>query len=217
MGKDKNWHKILLTNVRLCIFDTMEIGEKSTRKQQIEEKATELFKAKGYAASSMRDLAFVLGIEAASLYSHIKSKEEILQKICFRMADAFFLAMESVEPASPDKKLEAAIRAHFGVISANLSASAVFFHEWRHLSEPYLAEFLAMRSKYEQYFINIIREGIVQNLFRPVDEKFAMMTILSSINWTHQWFKTEGQMSEEEIGGKLSTLLINGLSYPQNN
>lgn len=190
----------------------MEVGEKTTRKQQIEEKATELFKVKGYAASSMRDLALVLGIEAASLYSHIKSKEEILQKICFRMADAFFRAMEEVTATTPDKQLEEAIVAHFKVISQNLAASAVFFHEWRHLSEPYLSEFLQLRSRYENIFVRIIREGIRQQIFRPVDEKFAMMTILSSINWTHQWYRSDGQMSEEEIGNKLSTLLINGLS-----
>ena len=190
----------------------MEVGEKTTRKQQIEEKATELFRRKGYAASSMRDLALVLGIEAASLYSHIKSKEEILQKICFRMADAFFKAIEEVEQLAPDKKLEVAIKAHFKVISENLSASAVFFHEWRHLSEPHLSEFLQLRSEYENIFVNIIQEGKARGVFRDVDEKFAMMTILSSINWTHQWYKSEGEMSVEEIGSILSTLLINGLS-----
>ena len=205
----------MLTNVRLCIFVIMEVGEKTTRKQQIEEKATELFRLKGYAASSMRDLAMILGIEAASLYSHIKSKEEILQKICFRMADAFFQAIEEVEQSRPDQRLESAIKAHFKVISENLSASAVFFHEWRHLSEPYLSEFLELRSRYEDIFVNIIREGVELQLFRPVDEKFAMMTILSSINWTHQWFKMDGMMTEEEIGTKLSTLLINGLSNPK--
>ncbi len=193
----------------------MEVGEKTTRKQQIEEKATELFRLKGYAASSMRDLAMILGIEAASLYSHIKSKEEILQKICFRMADAFFQAIEEVEQSRPDQRLESAIKAHFKVISENLSASAVFFHEWRHLSEPYLSEFLELRSRYEDIFVNIIREGVELQLFRPVDEKFAMMTILSSINWTHQWFKMDGMMNQEEIGTKLSTLLINGLSNPK--
>ena len=190
----------------------METLERSTRKQQIEEQATTLFKAKGYTASSMRDLAQILGIEAASLYSHIKSKEEILQNICFKMADTFFAAIENVDETSPEKQLEAAIKAHFKVISDNIDASAVFFNEWRNLTEPHLAEFLGLRTRYEQFFLKIINQGIKCGLFRPIDSKFAMMTILSSINWTHRWYRPTGKMSVEEIGDHLSELLINGLT-----
>jgi len=175
-----------------------------------------LFKTKGYAASSMRDLAQILGIEAASLYSHIKSKEEILQKICFKMANAFFLAIEQVNETTPEQQLEAAIKVHFKMISENIDASAVFFNEWRHMSEPYLSEFLAMRTRYEQFFMEIIHQGIKQGQFRVIDEKFAMMTILSSINWTHQWYRPTGKMSMDEIGDHLSELLINGLIKTRN-
>ncbi len=189
----------------------MEMLEKPTRKQQIEEQATALFKTKGYKATSMRDLAQILGIEAASLYSHIKSKEEILQNICFKMADVFFLAIERVDETNPELQLETAIKSHFKVISENIDASAVFFNEWRHLSEPHLTEFLAMRTRYEQFFLKIIHQGIKCGLFRPFDSKFAMMTILSSINWTHQWYRPTGKMSVEEIGRQLSELLIKGL------
>jgi AcrR family transcriptional regulator len=189
----------------------MEMLEKPTRKQQIEEQATALFKTKGYKATSMRDLAQILGIEAASLYSHIKSKEEILQNICFKMADAFFLAIKRADETNPELQLETAIKSHFKVISENIDASAVFFNEWRHLSEPHLTEFLAMRTRYEQFFLEIIHLGIKCGLFRPIDSKFAMMTILSSINWTHQWYRPTGKMSVEEIGGQLSELLIKGL------
>lgn len=189
----------------------MEMLEKPTRKQQIEEQATALFKTKGYKATSMRDLAQILGIEAASLYSHIKSKEEILQNICFKMADVFFLAIERVDETNPELQLETAIKSHFKVISENIDASAVFFNEWRHLSEPHLTEFLAMRTRYEQFFLEIIHQGIKCGLFRPFDSKFAMMTILSSINWTHQWYRPTGKMSVEEIGRQLSELLIKGL------
>ena len=192
----------------------MEIGEKTSRKQQIEDKATELFKVKGYTASSMRDLALVLGIEAASLYSHIRSKEEILQSICFRMADAFFEAIDEITTTDPLSKLQQAIQVHFEVISENLGASAVFFHEWRHLSEPHLSRFLEMRTRYESFFLDIIHEGMEQKVFRNIDEKFAMMTILSAINWTHQWYREDGKMSKEDIGKNLTTLLINGLNNP---
>ena len=191
----------------------MEVVSKKSRKQQIEEKATQLFQERGYAATSMRDLAQVLGIEAASLYSHIKSKEEILQKICFRMAKEFFNAWTEVdqENRSMALKMEKAMVVHVEVITKNTASSAVFFNEWRHLSEPYLSEFLAMRNDYEGRFIQIIEDGMASGEFMAVDQKFTMLTILSSLNWTHNWYNPEGKLTPQEIGSRLASLLLNGL------
>lgn len=191
----------------------METVVKKSRKQQIEEKATILFQERGYAATSMRDLAQDLGIEAASLYSHIKSKEEILQKICFRMAEEFFSAWREVEleNSSQAAKMEKAMIAHVKVITKDTDASAVFFNEWRHLSEPFLSEFLGMRDDYEGRFKKILRDGMASGEFKIVDEKFMMLTLLSSLNWTHNWYKPEGNLKPEEIGKRLSGLLLNGL------
>ncbi len=89
----------------------MKPGE---RKDQIRVKAQALFRERGYSATSMRDLAETLGIEAASLYNHISSKEELLQQICFSMAEQFFVALEPVATSSlpPKEKLLAGIEAH---------------------------------------------------------------------------------------------------------
>jgi len=197
----------------MYIFVEMELTVKKSRKEQIEEKATALFQERGYAATSMRDLAQVLGIEAASLYSHIRSKEEILQKICFRMAGEFFNAWNEValESRSQADKMERAMIAHVQVITKDTAASAVFFNEWRHLSEPSLSEFLSMRHDYEGRFINIIKDGIATGEFSEVDEKFTMLTILSSLNWTHNWFKPSGNLSPKDVGKRLAALLLNGL------
>lgn len=184
-----------------------------SRKQQIELTATSLFKSKGFSATSMRDLANALGIEAASIYSHIKSKEEILQRVCFRMANEFFEALDAA--AAPDdtatEKLQKAIKAHVEVLTQNTAAAAVFLHEWRHLSEPFHGTFLALRDKYEAHFREIIREGIKSGEFTVPDEKFAALTILSSLNWIHTWYKPEGKMTPPEIAENLSEMLLNGL------
>lgn len=102
---------------------------KLNRKQQIIEKATQLFQKQGYAATSMRDLAGYIGIEAASLYSHIKSKEEILQTICFQMANDFFQSIEAIEleKLGADDKLKKAVISHVIVLTKDSAASAVFF------------------------------------------------------------------------------------------
>jgi AcrR family transcriptional regulator len=184
-----------------------------SRKEQIEVTATSLFQNKGYAATSMRDLATDLGIEAASIYSHIKSKEEILQNICFKMADEFFAAKEAIESKNlpPLQKLKEAIKGHVKVVTKNASASAVFFTEYKHLSEPSLSEFLQMRMHYEDWFRNIIIEGMSEKKMREVDQKFTTLTILSSINFISNWYKPDGKMSSDEIGERLSKLFIEGM------
>lgn len=187
-----------------------------TRKKQIEHTATALFKTKGFSATSMRDLANALGIEAASIYSHIRSKEEILQRVCFRMAEEFFEAIEAVEATGTTAtvKLRNAITAHVQVLTKNTEASAVFLHEWRHLSEPFLGEFLALRNKYEAHFRQIIKSGVESGEFSLPDEKFAALTVLSALNWIHTWYKPEGKMKPAEIANNLSTMLLNGLRTP---
>lgn len=184
----------------------------SNRKQQIHQQAMVMFRAKGYAASSMRDLAQVLGIEAASLYSHISSKQQILHKICFDMASSFFKAIETNNLKDPVNRLRLAIISHFKVIADQPDASAVFFNEWRHLEEPALAEFLSLRANYQEFFDKAIRQGIETGRFRRIDNKLAVMTVLSALNWTHQWYRPDGALSKDEIGDQLSQLLISGLA-----
>jgi len=186
---------------------------KVNRKQQIIEKATQLFQKQGYSATSMRDLASYLGIEAASLYSHIKSKEEILQTICFQMAHDFFESLEKIEleELSADEKLKRAVVSHVIVLTKDSAASAVFFSEWRHLSESYLKDFLAMRNNYENKFIQILIDGHKEGIFKKMDAKFTVLALLSSINWMPSWYNPEGKLSPEEIAENVTDVFINGL------
>ncbi len=188
-----------------------------SRKQQIEKTATSLFKAKGFSATSMRDLATALGMEAASIYSHIKSKEEILQQVCFQMADKFFEALQTANApdASATRQLKLAIAAHVEVLTLNTEASAVFLYEWRHLSEPFHGTFLGLRDTYEARFREIIRLGIQNGEFAVPDEKFAALTILSALNWIHTWYKPTGKMTPGQIAENLSEMLLHGLRSEQ--
>ncbi|MCU0358326.1 MAG: TetR/AcrR family transcriptional regulator [Cyclobacteriaceae bacterium] len=185
-----------------------------SRKEQVIRQAAELFKEKGYSASSMRDLAQKLGIEAASLYSHIKSKEEILRTLCFDMAAEFRASLAEVEsqPVSASEKLRLGIIGHVKVMSKDLTAAAVFMNEHRHLSQPYLREFLLLRINYINRFKQFIEDGIASGDFKKnIDTKLAVMTLFSSLNWLPLWFSPESTIEPENLGTQLADMLINGL------
>jgi AcrR family transcriptional regulator len=185
-----------------------------SRKEQVIRKAAELFREKGYAASSMRDLAQKLGIEAASLYSHIKSKEEILQNLCFDMAAEFRKSLDDVEKlnVSSGEKLKRGIIGHIHVMAKDLTASAVFMNEHRHLSQPWLRQFLLLRINYINRFKEIIEEGVRNGEFKSsIDRKLSVMTLFSSLNWMPMWYDPSSAINSTELGEQLADMLVNGL------
>ena len=183
------------------------------RKEQITETAAKLFRKKGYTATTMRDLAAELGIEAASIYHHVKSKEELLETICFNMANKFILNVKEVNDIyfNAEEKLRLAIKLHIETITLNQNKSAVFLQQWRNLSEPNLSKFKMLRDQYENQFTIIIIDGENEDIFDFVDKKFAVLSILSTINFVNEWYNPEGKMNAAEIAEKLSTFILGGL------
>ena len=185
-----------------------------SRKAQIDHTATALFRARGFAATSMRELATELGLEAGSLYSHIKSKEEILHRVCFGLAQSFFSAFDAATAATTAPiatQLRQAIEAHVRVLTRDSAASAVFLHEWRHLSEPARTEFLALRDRYEAGFRALIARGLATGELQAPDAAFAALTLLASLNWLPSWYRPDGKLSPDEIAHRLAEHLLNGM------
>ena len=185
-----------------------------SRKAQIDRTATALFRARGFAATSMRELATELGLEAGSLYSHIKSKEEILHRVCFGLAEEFFAgyAAATADTGIPvATQLRQAIEAHVRVLTRDSAASAVFLHEWRHLSEPARGEFLALRDRYEGSFRALIQRGIETGELHAPDAAFAALTLLASLNWLPAWYRPDGKLTPDEIAHRLAEQLLKGL------
>src|SRR6266480_82394 len=89
-------------------------GKNRSKKDVITQKASRLFKEKGFSATSMRDLAESIGVEAPSLYNHIGSKNEILQEICFRIDNLFMAHIGEVEAGDQSvlAKIEMIVRFH---------------------------------------------------------------------------------------------------------
>jgi TetR/AcrR family transcriptional regulator, cholesterol catabolism regulator len=192
-----------------------EVISSSSRKEQVIRVAAELFREKGYVASSMRDLAQKLGIEAASLYSHIKSKEEILHTLCFDMAADFMISLEEVEKQNnltATERLSKGIIGHIQVMARDLTASAVFMNEHRHLSQPSLRDFLLLRINYINRFKKMIEDGMAAGEFKTtIDKKLSVMTLFSSLNWMPMWYNPDAAIEPIELGLQLADMLVNGL------
>jgi AcrR family transcriptional regulator len=185
----------------------------STKKEVIIEKASRLFREKGFGAASMRDLAEHVGVEAASLYNHIQSKSEILQTICFKVANEFLTNLDAVEssPQPTLKKMEAVIRLHIRMMLDRYEFVYISDHEWRHLPEPYLSNFLNQRRNYRKRLGDIIEEGIARGEIKPIDPYTAVLVILSAVSGIDSWQRSRKTTSAEALESNMVKYLIEGL------
>ncbi|HET8846304.1 MAG TPA: TetR/AcrR family transcriptional regulator, partial [Ktedonobacteraceae bacterium] len=123
--------------------------------------AAELFARQGFGATSLDDIAEMLGATKGALYYHIKNKEEILRLIYIIVLNASEEPLRHIVESqiSPAEKLCRAIEHQTATAADRSPAMTVFYREHHHLSGPFAREIILRKKVYEQYFEQIILEG----------------------------------------------------------
>lgn len=189
-----------------------------SRRRAIEDVASDLFRANGYAATSVRDIARALDIQGPSLYAHVASKEEVLWAIVDRAAGRFEAAADAataiaaagagpagVDPASMIGDL---VRAHVDTITADAGASGVFVHEWRALGPDRRAAILVRRDAYEARFRAVIERGMATGAFALTDAGLATTAILSMLNGIPGWYDPNGRLTRDRVADHFVTYAL---------
>jgi TetR/AcrR family transcriptional regulator, cholesterol catabolism regulator len=190
--------------------------ETGARRREIDDVASELFHANGYAATSVRDIARALDIQGASLYAHVASKEDVLWSIVDGAATAFeSKADEAVtETTTSDtvERLAALVEAHVDVVTADPERASVFVTEWRHLSGDRRAAIARRRDAYEARFRAVIDDGTGVGAFRATDSALAATFILTALNGIATWYRPDGRLSADRIADHYVDLALRSLS-----
>jgi AcrR family transcriptional regulator len=184
-----------------------------TRKEVIVTKAATLFREKGFKAASMRDLAEAVGVEAARLYNHIKSKTELLHELCFSVANRFLHKIDEVEleKTSSVEKIEKLLRFHINEMIHHYEEVYVSDREWKHLSDPYLSNFQNQRRIYRKRFAAIIEIGIKNKEIKAIDAPTAVLIMLHAISGIESWHRSVQKISAEELEENMISILVGGL------
>lgn len=187
------------------------------RQDQVRAAALRLFKEKGYHATSMRDIAQAVGINKGSLYSYIKSKEDLLIPVFEQAQGVLTSQIEAIAAdasLSPTLKLRRAIHAHVTAVADNLEVLTVYLSEWRQLGSDSLATNRGQRERYAALFHQILRDGIEAGEFRPMDTRIVMLGMIGMCNYLFRWYRPDGRLTPDQIADELMDMLTRGVSAP---
>jgi len=183
----------------------------SSRRIELTRQAARLFAEKGYHGTSIGDLAEAMGVRKGSVYSHIESKQDLLYETLHDGAVAFHGALDLIPEMLPAvDKLRLALRAHLGIVAAQLDVATVWTREWRYLEGARREEFVAARRRYEERIRGLFQEGVeLSELRADLDVSTAALVFLSAANWAYTWLQPG--RDTEALADRVFALLVEGM------
>lgn len=185
------------------------------RAEEIRDAAARIFHEKGYAATSIQDIADAVGILKGSLYYYIDTKEDLLFEV---IKGAHERGLEDLAKwrqldAPPATRLRAAIEGHVVSNLCNLMSVGVFFHDFRSLSPDRRAEIIRDRDVYDDNLRQLVADGQAAGDFAPeFDPSVVVMGVLGMMNWAYQWYRPDGPLSPADIASAFADQILGGIA-----
>ena len=187
-----------------------------TRRARMCRTAAQLFRDRGYDATSVSDVARALGMTKAGLYHHFESKEALLFEIIMygleRVRDEVIIPVRQIR--DPEERLRQLIVRHARIATRGQGAVT-------HLGDEIRALPPAGRRQIEQrmrIYFDLIRDTLVElkeaGRLRDVDPTVATFSLLGMILWLPRWFRQGGRLDQERVAKEIASVALGGMLAP---
>ena len=180
------------------------------RRHAIVEAAGHLYARRGFQGASVSDLAKACGTSKALIYHYFPSKDDILYEVMAAHLDALVdAAADARQAGGAREQLRALTLAFMRLYVGAQDSQKVLLNELDNLPDERRAEVVAKQRRIISVVETLVRE------IRPETGSITLpltMLFFGMINWTHTWFKADGEMPAEALGDLAVDLMLNGLA-----
>jgi AcrR family transcriptional regulator len=180
------------------------------KRERILEEAVKLFYERGFSGTTLDDIAGKLGVTKPFIYTHFRSKVELLEAICRptieKSLDAIARAAE--QPGSASDRLHDGVVNFSRVVLQRQANIAVYFREEKNLSEAGLADINALRKRFDRVLSKLLHEGSVAGEFAIADIRVAALAIGGMVSWAYTWYQPGGRLTIDEVGEELARFAL---------
>ncbi len=186
-------------------------------RRRILDAAAEAFLNRGYAATTLRQIADAVGMKAGSLYYHFESKDELLTAVLQRgiavMEEAFTVAEAAAASRDPQGRLEAHVRAHLGALFEHGPYTAAHVTTFHTAPPAVRRRVVPLRDAYERRWADLFAELARGGHLDPgVDPRLARLLLFGAMNTTIEWFRPDGELDLDALAGAVTRQTWRGLA-----
>ena len=178
------------------------------------EAAGQLFRKKGFAATTVREIAEAAGVWPGSLHYYFPTKESILLALMeqgIASAEAGFrAALEETE--DPIERIRLAIRNHIRMLVGDKHGTYVLLYEGRGLEGDARSAMVRLRDRYDAMWDGLLYQALgTGRLRKDLDVRLTRLMILGAVNWMAQWYAAGKSRSADEIAEEFATMMLDGV------
>jgi AcrR family transcriptional regulator len=190
-------------------------GNDVDRRMQIISVAARLFVERGYRATSLQDVADVLGVTRPALYYYFTSKEELLYAILSFAQDINEHTTSEVFESTTETELRLARLIYAEVLGVtgevDSPATPLMVDEMDELSPEHFQEVAKRRRAHFDRHRGMLEELEAQGKLRDVDTTVATFGLLALISRVSSWFDPKGRLSGEQVALEVTKLALGAL------
>ena len=188
----------------------------SERRDEILAIAAELFAERGFAATTVREIADSAGILSGSLYHHFDSKESMVEELLRTFLEDITHAYreEAASGDDPVKVLRTLVRLAFESIGSRRATVSVMVNEYNLLiSYPRFSFVQDLSEETEQLWVGVIDRGVKSGAFRAdLDPRMTYRFLRDAIWVSVRWYQPTGRDPPEDIADAYIGMLLDGIA-----
>jgi len=190
---------------------TIKLIDLNSARGRLQQASAKLFKEKGFAKTTVRDIAAAVGIQSGSIFHHFKNKEQILKTVIVDAILRVLIQMKEVlsNSISNEEQFKHLIQCELKAIhDEELDGFRLMVSEWRSLNDDNRNEILTLREEYEQIWLTVLTSAYEKGLV-TIESFYLRGFVRGALIETTNWYKPNGNLSLDELAEKLSSAFLN--------
>lgn len=199
-----------------------EEGRNNARRELVEkeimEQATRLFAERGFAGTTLQDIAKATGLTRPALYHYVANKDEIFSRLVSQIVEAPAVLLHQINERTdigPSEKLldmATSIALHQ---AQNADWFRLIIRSEAELPEEIAATYKQIRRQVLNEFTRIIEVGIRAGELYPVDPRTAALGIIGMLNWVAWWHHPGDAQNDRAVATELADMALRSLAQEQ--
>ena len=180
------------------------------KRESIIAAAVDIFYHKGYAKTTLEEVADAINVTKPFIYSHFKSKHDLLAEICTR---ALIFSHEALNRATalgvtPTEKLEAMARGFMHSLLTHQAHSVIYSREEKELDPEVSKAVNQMRRDFDHRLEAVLADGVAKGEFHVEDVNLTALAIIGIVAWAQFWYRPGGRLTRDETADRVATLVM---------